>query len=683
MLAMAAAMGLWYQRRLAETERGVTAALAQAETFLEEGYKQTDQPERWQATALLAQSALEKAEELLEAGAGTKDLAGRLQQMRAAVDAAVADSRMLVELDHVRLEQALVPLKSGRLSSDRARTTPLYAELLGNYGINISEPSAAAGLIQGSRIREALLAALGDWQRITLDPEDRRRLEDVIHATEPPDAFAAKWRAAIGRRDRPELVELLKDPSLLHFVPTAIVDMGQDLQQMKEWAAAEGLLRAAQERHPGDFWVNHNLGCVLLHLQPYTRAEEAVGYFRVALAMRRGSPFVHHNLATALTYKRDLSAAIREYKSALQIDPNFALAHMNLGYALKDTGELEKAFQEFDAAIQEYRKALARDSRDAAAHCQLGALLWEKKDVEGAIQEVQAALKINPNYAGAHNYLGLALQKQGRLDDAIVEFRAAVNGDPQDFTPRNHLAGALFDNHQLDAAIREWQGAVHIDPKHALLHRNLAFALSVKGDLEGVVRENREAIRLEPHVTQTLVNLAWVAVDGNPQDPIIQQLRLAIRTEPDLAPVRQFFFNAWAWRLATAPDPSSRDPRRAVELAKEAIQNASKGINFFGTLGVAYYRAGDFPAAVTELEKAIEFWVNSDPRNSCNYAVFLAMAHWQLDHKEKARHWHDQAVQWIETHHLDSTTDELSRFRIEAEELLGLSGGAGSAKKNH
>jgi hypothetical protein len=120
-----------------------------------------------------------------------------------------------------------------------------------------------------------------------------------------------------------------------------------------------------------------------------------------------------------------------------------------------------------------------------------------------------------------------------------------------------------------------------------------------------------------------------------------------------------------------------------VELAKEAIQIASKGINFSGTLGVASYRAADFPAAVTELEKAIEFWVNSDPRNSCNYAMFLAMAHWQLDHKSEARHWYNQAIQWIEKHHLDSTNDELGRFRIEAEELLGLSGGAGSKTREN
>src|SRR5262249_30147814 len=42
-----------------ETERAVTAALAQAETFLAEGDKQIDNPERWQTTARLALAALE------------------------------------------------------------------------------------------------------------------------------------------------------------------------------------------------------------------------------------------------------------------------------------------------------------------------------------------------------------------------------------------------------------------------------------------------------------------------------------------------------------------------------------------------------------------------------------------------------------------------------------------------
>jgi Tfp pilus assembly protein PilF len=49
---------------------------------------------------------------------------------------------------------------------------------------------------------------------------------------------------------------------------------------------------------------------------------------------------------------------------------------------------------------------------------------------------------------------------------------------------------------------------------------------------------------------------------------------------------------------------------------------------------------------------------------------YLAMAHWQLGEKDKAREWYDRAVQWMDNN--QPTNEELRRFRVEAAELLGV-----------
>ena len=49
---------------------------------------------------------------------------------------------------------------------------------------------------------------------------------------------------------------------------------------------------------------------------------------------------------------------------------------------------------------------------------------------------------------------------------------------------------------------------------------------------------------------------------------------------------------------------------------------------------------------------------------------FLAMAHWRLGEKDKAREWYDRAVRWMDKN--PSKNEELRRFRAEAAELLGL-----------
>ena len=121
------------------------------------------------------QSAVEKANELLAAGAGTEELADRVQEVRAAVAEAVRDSRLLVELDRIRLEQAAVNGKENHF--DRARAAPLYAEWLGDYGVNLAEPEVAAARVRTSRLREALLSALFDWVLVSQDAGDTLSVE--------------------------------------------------------------------------------------------------------------------------------------------------------------------------------------------------------------------------------------------------------------------------------------------------------------------------------------------------------------------------------------------------------------------------------------------------------------------------------------------------------------------------
>src|SRR5262249_52461010 len=79
---------------------------------------------------------------------------------------------------------------------------------------------------------------------------------------------------------------------------------------------AVALLRRAQGQHPGDFWLNHDLAYTLAAL-PAPRLDEAVGYYRAALALRPDSPGVHLNLGYALHAKGDHDGAIASFRAAL------------------------------------------------------------------------------------------------------------------------------------------------------------------------------------------------------------------------------------------------------------------------------------------------------------------------------------------------------------------------------
>jgi tetratricopeptide (TPR) repeat protein len=125
--------------------------------------------------------------------------------------------------------------------------------------------------------------------------------------------------------------------------------------------------------------------------------------------------------------------------------------------------------------------------------------------------------------------------------------------------------------------------------------------------------------------------------------------------------------NRLSWILATAREKELQDPAQAVALARKAVELNPRSSSYQNTLGVAYYRSGDWNAAIAALEKA-ETLVPD--KNLALSGFFLAMAHWQLGDKQKARIGYGQAVQWMDKNQPENA--ELRRFRAEAAELLNV-----------
>jgi tetratricopeptide (TPR) repeat protein len=119
-----------------------------------------------------------------------------------------------------------------------------------------------------------------------------------------------------------------------------------------------------------------------------------------------------------------------------------------------------------------------------------------------------------------------------------------------------------------------------------------------------------------------------------------------------------------AWQLANS---ENRDEEWALELAQEAVRLVPNDGDFWNTLGVAHYRAGNWKEAIEALEKANELSMGGQSSDW----LFLAMAHWQLGNKQDACRWYDQAVAGLQNE-LVISNEELRGFRAEAAELLGV-----------
>jgi tetratricopeptide (TPR) repeat protein len=122
-----------------------------------------------------------------------------------------------------------------------------------------------------------------------------------------------------------------------------------------------------------------------------------------------------------------------------------------------------------------------------------------------------------------------------------------------------------------------------------------------------------------------------------------------------------------AWILANTSDSQVRNLPRALELAHEALALDPKSANSWQILGRVCYRKGDWKASISALTRSVDLSVAGA---EADQAFFLAMAHWQLGEREKAREWYDTAVRWMEKNQPENA--ELRRFRAEAAPLLGI-----------
>jgi tetratricopeptide (TPR) repeat protein len=108
----------------------------------------------------------------------------------------------------------------------------------------------------------------------------------------------------------------------------------------------------------------------------------------------------------------DPDAAIRAYEQAIEADPTFADAPINLGRLLHDRGDLARA-------ERVYRDAAAACGKDAVLLYNLAVLLDDAHRSADAIEAYEAVIDADPDFADAHYNLGLLYESAGRAKDAI------------------------------------------------------------------------------------------------------------------------------------------------------------------------------------------------------------------------------------------------------------------------
>jgi tetratricopeptide (TPR) repeat protein len=189
-------------------------------------------------------------------------------------------------------------------------------------------------------------------------------------------------------------------------------------------------------------------------------------------------------------------------------------------------------------------------------------------------------VQANPKDTYALFMRGSGLSAKGEQDRAIKDFDECIRLSATDAGAYNGRANAWYNKMDLDKAIADYTLAIRHSPRWALAYFNRGNTWNDKKDHVKAIADYNQAMVLDPNYLPVLTRAAWL--------------------------------------LATCPNQKVRNGKRAVELAKKALNANKQDPKTMDTLAAAYACAGNFTEAVRWQERALEdeqFMNNADARS--------------------------------------------------------------------
>ena len=146
--------------------------------------------------------------------------------------------------------------------------------------------------------------------------------------------------------------------------------------------------------------------------------------FTKTAAQEPNNPRAHFNLGDVARANGDLEGAVREYKRAIELKPDYSTAMTNLSGVYLMQGRV-------DDALQLLMQAAVIMPDNATIVSNLGILFLEKRDFAKASAQFEQALRINPNEYSAQLGMGFLKLGQNNPDEARTYFQLAVKGGVQ------------------------------------------------------------------------------------------------------------------------------------------------------------------------------------------------------------------------------------------------------------
>jgi tetratricopeptide (TPR) repeat protein len=286
----------------------------------------------------------------------------------------------------------------------------------------------------------------------------------------------------------------------------------------------------------------------------------AIEAFSGAIALKRDSMLAH--LRRGETYRRhgDLTAALRDLRTASQLDPTATRP-------LEQLGDVYYGLQQYERAADRYAAFVQIDDRSPRLLYKLALARYRAGDIAGAVGPLRLAVQQNDAFAEAYYLLGVALRQQGHATEALWALQRSVSLAPGIVGPREALAD---------------------------LFRRLGRHRDRLAQLEALAE-------LEPDDPSRLLALGTAHAEAGRMEAAVQVFARAIERQPDHEAPYAALAASWL-RLAEKGDTTALP--KALEATRTALARGAASGDTVGLHGRALLLAGDTERALPVLRSA-------------------------------------------------------------------------------
>ena len=182
----------------------------------------------------------------------------------------------------------------------------------------------------------------------------------------------------------------------------------------------------------------------------------------------------HTSLAIVhLLYEWDLASSEKEFRRAIELDPNYSAAHHWFSHCLLPLRRTEES-------LAESKRALALEPLSLVIGVHLGWHYFYARQYDEALEQYRKTLELDPEFPQAQRYAGWAYLKTGKYPEAIAALQTALRAlgrDPKVEGELGHVLAAAGRHVEARAVLedlRQLSSTRYVSPYSvALVHAGL------------------------------------------------------------------------------------------------------------------------------------------------------------------------------------------------------------------